>query len=66
MMAAVGQRVRLGARHASGNVSEEGRRRGGGDGDDDGDDDGHHQPYANRRSTPVHFPYLRSRDRTLT
>jgi hypothetical protein len=63
MTAAAGQRVRLDARLASGNVLEAGHH---GGGDDGRDDVGHHQPYANRRSIPVHFPCLRSRDRTLT
>jgi hypothetical protein len=63
MTAAAGQRVRLDVRLASGNVLEAGHH---GGGDDGRDDVGHHRPYANRRSIPVHFPCLRSRDRTLT
>jgi len=63
MTAAAGQRVRLDVRLASGDVSEVGHHGGGGDGRDDG---GHYRPYANRHSIPVHFPCLRSRDRTLT
>lgn len=63
MTAAAGQRVRLDVRLASGNVLEVGHR---GGGDDGRDDVGHHQPYANRRSIPVHSPCLRNRDRILT
>ena len=63
MTAAAGQRVRLDARLASGNVLEADHH---GEDDDGRDDVGHHQPYANRRSIPVHFPCLQSRDRTLT
>jgi hypothetical protein len=63
MMAAAVQRVHLGVRLASENVLEGGHH----DGYDDGRDDVcHHRPYANRRSMPVHFPYPRSRGRTLT
>lgn len=63
MTAVAGQRVRLNVRLASGDVLEAGHH---GEGDDGRDDVGHHRPYANRRSIPVHFPCLRSRDRTLT
>jgi hypothetical protein len=63
MTAAAGQRVRLDVRLASGDVLEAGHHAGG---DDGRDDYGHHRPYANRRSIPVHFPCLRSRDRILT
>jgi len=63
MTAAAGQRVRLDARLASGDVLEAGHH---GGGDDGRDDVGHRRPCAIRRSIPVHFPCLRSRDRTLT
>jgi hypothetical protein len=61
--AAAGQRVHLDVRLAFGDVLEAGHR---GGGDDGRDDVGHHRLYANRRSIPVHFPCLRSRDRILT
>lgn len=63
MTVAVGRRVRLDVRLASGDVLEAGHH---GAGDDGGDDFGHHRPYANHRSTPAHFPDLQSRDLTWT
>lgn len=63
MTVAAGQLVHLDARLASGNVLEVGHH---GGGDDGRDDVGHRRLYAIRRSKPVHFPCLRSRDRTLT
>lgn len=63
MTAVAGHRVRLDVRLAFGSVLEVVHH---GGGDDGREDVGYHQPYANRRNTPVHFPCLRSRDRTLT
>jgi len=61
MTAAVGQRVRLDVRLASGDVLEAGHHGGDGDG---GDDVGHRRQYANHRSMLSHSLNLRNRDLT--